>query len=116
MKKLYNVKSFNELEYILYCTISKDRTNPTSKSTIYSLTGIKERLAKQLIRSLRNKGVPVCSKICNGGGYWIEDNKEEFGKFVLQQKTELEGYKKTINILCKIYHSIPGEDPNELFI
>lgn len=116
MKKLYDVKKFSELEYILYCVLSKDKDNPTSKSTIYSLTGIKEREAKQLIKSLRKKGVPICSRVSYGGGYWIENNKQEFGRFVMQQQVELDGYKETLQVLKNIYKSLPGEDPNELFI
>ena len=116
MKKLYDIKKFTELEYILYCALSKDKNNPVSKNTIYNLTGIKEREVKQLIKQLRKKGVPISSQISHGGGYWIEEDKKEFGRFVRQQQIELDGYKKTLEILKNIYKSLPGEDPNELFI
>ena len=115
MKNLYNVEDFTYDEFILFNALSKDKTLPSSKTTLNSLTGFGTRKIKELVKQLRRKNVPVCAQITNGGGYWIEEDKKEFGRFVAQQKTQLDGYKKSYQDMRNIYNSLDGEDENGWF-
>ena len=103
-------------EYTVFKLLAEDRTNVRSKSYLTGMTGYSERELKTIIRKIRLKGIPVCSQVSNGGGYWIEWDKKEFGRFVAQQKIEVEGYQKSLNNLIDIYKSLKGDDDNELFI
>jgi hypothetical protein len=109
-------KTFTDEEIIIYNVLKEGYENRVSKGFIEGVTGIKERKFKEILKSLRFKGIPICSQIQNGGGYWIEWNKKEFGKFVYSQKIELEGYKKSLTKLIEIYKSLRGKDSNELFV
>ena len=115
MKELFNVNEFSYEEFTLFKVISRDREVPSSKNYINSLTGFRERKIKELVKQLRSKGVPVCSQVTNGGGYWIEFDKKEFGRFVAQQKIELHGYIKSYQTMRHIYDRLDGEDENGLF-
>ena len=110
------INDFTDEELIIYNVLKEGYDNRVSKGFIEGITGIKERQFKSIVKSLRQHGIPVCSQVQNGGGYWIEWNKKEFGKFVYQMKIELEGYSKSIDKLIDIYKSLRGKDSNELFI
>lgn len=110
------IKNLNEEETIIYNILKEGYENRISKGFVAGMTGIKERKFKSIIKSLRFKGVPVCSQTTRGGGYWIEWDKKNFGKFVFEQKIEVEGYQKSLNKLIDIYKSLRGKDSNELFI
>lgn len=103
-------------EYTVFKLLVESSTDARSKAYLTSLTGYSERELKNIIKKIRLKGLPVCSRVSNGGGYWIEWNKKEFGRFVAQQKIEVEGYQKSLNNLIDIYKSLEGDDDNELFI
>lgn len=110
------LSNLTEEEAHVYNHLGNSYENRSSKRFVCSMTGYSTRKFRDLVRSLRFKGLPVCSQVSNGGGYWLEWNKKEFGKFVFQQKTEVEGYQKSLNKLIEIYKSLKGKDPNELFI
>lgn len=103
-------------EYTIFKLLAEDQADARSKSYLRSMTGYSERELKDIIRKIRLKGIPVCSRVLNGGGYWVEWNKKEFGRFVAQQKTEVEGYQKSLNNFIDIYKSLKGDDDNELFV
>lgn len=109
-------KTFNDEEIIIYNLLKEGYENRISKGFIEGMTGIKERQFKVILKSLRYKGIPICSQATNGGGYWIEWDKKRFGQFVYEQKIELEGYQKSLQNLIDIYKSLKGKDSNELFI
>lgn len=110
------IKSLTDDEIIIYNLLKEGYDNRISKNFIEGMSGIKERQFKKILKSLRYKGIPICSQTTNGGGYWIEWNKKRFGRFVYEQQTELEGYKKSLQNLIDIYKSLKGKDSNELFI
>ena len=115
-KELFNLEKLTYDEFCVYNVIGKSKDNLSTKSYISNLTGYKEREIKSIIHSLREKGIPVCSQVTNGGGYWIETDKAEFGRFVAQQKIQVEGYIKALETMIDIYKSLEGDDSNELFI
>lgn len=103
-------------EYRICSLLSEDRSNLKTKADLTGLTGYSERQIKTIIRKIRSNGIPVCSQVSNGGGYWLEWDKKEFGRFVAQQKIEVEGYQKALQNLIDIYKSLKGDDDNELFV
>lgn len=110
------IKTFTDEEIIIYNLLKEGYENRITKTEIENMSGIKERKFKEIVKLLRYKGIPICSQIINGGGYWIEWDKHTFGKFVYSQKIELEGYEKSLKKLIDIYKSLKGKDSNELFI
>lgn len=110
------IKNLNNEEIIIYNILKEGYENRISKSYVRAMTGIKERQFKSIIKSLRFKNIPVCSQTTRGGGYWIEWDKKNFGKFVFEQKIQVEGYEKSLDNLIAIYKSLKGKDSNELFI
>lgn len=110
------ISKLDYAEYRVCSLLSEERDNAKSKSYLTGLTGYSEREIKEIIRKIRLKGIPVCSQVSNGGGYWLEWNKKEFGRFVAQQKIEVEGYQKTLLNLIDIYKSLKGDDDNDLFV
>lgn len=103
-------------EYTVCKLLAEDRADARSKKYLMNMTGYSERELKEVIRKIRLKGIPVCSQVSNGGGYWLEWDKKEFGRFVAQQKIEVEGYQKSLQNLIDIYKSLKGDDDNELFV
>ena len=110
------VNTFSKDEYRVFSLIGVGEENRTYKSALTSYTGFSVRKIKEIIKSLRYKGIPVCSQVQNGGGYWIEWNKKNFGRFVYEMKNEVEGYKKSLDKMIEIYKSLKGKDSNELFL
>lgn len=115
-EKLALISKLEYNEYTVCKLLAEDRADARSKSYLMSMTGYSERELKEVIRKIRLKGIPVCSQVSNGGGYWLEWDKKEFGRFVAQQKIEVEGYQKSLQNLIDIYKSLKGDDDNELFV
>lgn len=110
------MKELSKDEYRVFSLIGVGEENKTYKSALINYTGFAERKIREIVKSLRFKGIPVCSQVGNRGGYWIEWNKKNFGRFVYEMKNEIEGYKKSLDKMIEIYKSLKGKDSNELFI
>lgn len=78
-------------ESVLWALKGHSRDNPLTRSDLRYKSGLRDRIARLAIESLRSRG------------YWII-NGEEKGYYITQSKSELEAWLKTYTARAKAIH------------
>ena len=76
--------------------ISTDRKHPTTTDELTMRIGISVRELKSIIFELR-KDFPICSKVIDGGGYWMAEDAEDIRDFISLMESRIWSTKKTID-------------------
>lgn len=82
IENLQNIfKELTDYEKIVLSVLPVGKENAQYKKYFIDLLGIKEREFRDIIHSLRIKGIPICSNTTKG--YWVCKNSDELEEFIL---------------------------------
>jgi len=80
--------------------LSHTESNAISGSDIMAYTGLTRREVTDLMVKLRET-YPVCSKVHDGGGYWIATTNNEISRYIGQLDRRISGIKRTMALMTE---------------
>lgn len=101
-KDIKRKRDMTDQERKIFDVLKNGKEYAYSSSDITSITGIEKRNIVYLVKSMRNKGVPVCSSMDNrAGGYYLPSNQEELQESIRERSAYVETAVNTLEMLKK---------------